>query len=70
MQVRARDFAIMCDTSLHVVHMGVLIQKNHIGHTGSGDISMKLAVLGLTFNTMVTNSVCHSTPFSPVMLVH
>jgi len=60
----------MFDTSPRVVHMGVLIQNNHIGHTGCGDISMNLAVLGLTFHTMISNSVCHSTLLSPVMLVH
>jgi len=70
MRVRVREFAVMCDTSLHVVHMDVLIQKNHFGHMGSGDISMNLAVLGLNFHTMISNSVCDSTPFSPVVLVH
>lgn len=57
MLVRVRDFAVICDTSLHVVHMGVLIQKNHIGHMGCGDISMNLTLLGLTLHTMISNSL-------------
>ena len=64
LRVGLRDFAGMCDSSLPVVHMGVMKQKDHIRHMGSGDISMNFVVLVLSSHTMINNTLY---TFSPVM---